>query len=157
MTADGRLPVDQRRNYKHVFDALWTIKKDEGIAGLWRGTTVTLYRAMVSNVSQLLSYDESKKFLSSKCKRCSAIIYRVLISMISDYTIVLLVKAWAFFFTHEANRKYFSPFWYAKTTWEFNTHSYTYVYLQTGTNFCGLFVQYLHFIFYLCYNLIKLY
>ena len=36
MTADGRLPVDQQRGYKHVFDALFRITKEEGIATLWR-------------------------------------------------------------------------------------------------------------------------
>ncbi|XP_050439178.1 mitochondrial 2-oxoglutarate/malate carrier protein-like [Adelges cooleyi] len=66
MTADGRLPPDQRRNYKHVFDALSRIGKDEGIAGLWRGTVPTVSRAMVANVTQLMSYDHAKSYLSEK-------------------------------------------------------------------------------------------
>lgn len=36
MTSDGRLPIDQRRNYKHVFDALYRITKEEGVLALWR-------------------------------------------------------------------------------------------------------------------------
>lgn len=35
MTADGRLPVEQRRNYKHVVDALFRIVREEGITTLW--------------------------------------------------------------------------------------------------------------------------
>lgn len=35
MTADGRLPLNERRNYKNVFDALFRIYREEG--------TVTLY------------------------------------------------------------------------------------------------------------------
>ena len=41
MTSDGRLPVDQRRNYKHVFDALYRITKEEGVLALWRVSRVT--------------------------------------------------------------------------------------------------------------------
>lgn len=63
MTADGRLPEDSRRNYKHVFDALFKIQKDEGVKGLWRGTAATILRAMTANVTQLMSYDAAKAYL----------------------------------------------------------------------------------------------
>uniref|UniRef100_A0A5G2QC86 Solute carrier family 25 member 11 n=1 Tax=Sus scrofa TaxID=9823 RepID=A0A5G2QC86_PIG len=36
MTADGRLPPDQRRGYKNVFDALIRIVREEGVPTLWR-------------------------------------------------------------------------------------------------------------------------
>ena len=36
MTSDGRLPAEQRRNYKHVFNALYRISKEEGVLALWR-------------------------------------------------------------------------------------------------------------------------
>uniref|UniRef100_A0A2S2N6F5 Mitochondrial 2-oxoglutarate/malate carrier protein n=1 Tax=Schizaphis graminum TaxID=13262 RepID=A0A2S2N6F5_SCHGA len=63
MTADGRLPEESRRNYKHVFDALWKIRKDEGVTGLWRGTGATVFRAMTANLTQLMSYDAAKVYL----------------------------------------------------------------------------------------------
>ncbi|OQV19349.1 Mitochondrial 2-oxoglutarate/malate carrier protein [Hypsibius exemplaris] len=63
MTADGRLPVDQRRNYKNVFDALIRIAKEEGVIKLWRGYLPTVGRAMVVNVAQLVSYSQSKEIL----------------------------------------------------------------------------------------------
>lgn len=69
MTSDGRLPDASRRNYKHVFDALITIKKDEGIKGLWRGTVASMYRAMTANVTQLMTYDLAKVYLKEKRKR----------------------------------------------------------------------------------------
>lgn len=68
MTADGRLPEDQRRNYKHVFDAVWRIRKDEGLSGLWRGTVPSVARAMTANVTQLMSYDSAKKYFTETCK-----------------------------------------------------------------------------------------
>merc|ERR1719336_660100 len=37
MQADGKLPLEQRRNYKHVFDAMSRILREEGVAGGWRG------------------------------------------------------------------------------------------------------------------------
>ncbi|XP_025425116.1 mitochondrial 2-oxoglutarate/malate carrier protein-like [Sipha flava] len=63
MTSDGRLPKESRRNYKHVFDALLKIRKDEGIRGLWRGTVSSVIRAMTANVTQLMSYDSAKEYL----------------------------------------------------------------------------------------------
>lgn len=68
MTADGRLPPDSRRNYKHVFDALRTIHADEGVKGMWRGTVATVYRAMTANVTQLMSYDTAKKYFKENSK-----------------------------------------------------------------------------------------
>ena len=36
MTTDGRLPPEQRRNYRHVFHALFRVITDEGIGGIFR-------------------------------------------------------------------------------------------------------------------------
>ena len=44
MTSDGSLPVDQRRNYSSVFNALARIYKEEGVATLWKGATPTIAR-----------------------------------------------------------------------------------------------------------------
>merc|ERR1711953_390188 len=35
MTSDGTLPVDQRRNYSSVFNALARISREEGVTTLW--------------------------------------------------------------------------------------------------------------------------
>lgn len=63
MTADGRLPADQRRNYKNVFNALARIVKEEGPRALWTGCTPTIGRAMVVNMCQLASYSQAKQRL----------------------------------------------------------------------------------------------
>ena len=42
MTADGRLPLAERRNYKNVFNALVRIVREEGVLALWRGTLPTM-------------------------------------------------------------------------------------------------------------------
>eukprot|EP00922_Rhytidocystis_sp_ex-Travisia-forbesii_P019696 GHVS01029111.1.p1 GENE.GHVS01029111.1~~GHVS01029111.1.p1 ORF type:complete len:346 (+),score=11.28 GHVS01029111.1:155-1192(+) len=60
MQADGQLPVSQRRAYSNVFNAIYTIKKQEGVATLWRGCMPTIIRAMVVNMVQLASYDQAK-------------------------------------------------------------------------------------------------
>ena len=44
MTADGTLPVDQRRNYSSVFSALARISREEGVTSLWTGATPTIAR-----------------------------------------------------------------------------------------------------------------
>jgi len=63
MTSDGNLPVDQRRNYRSVFDAIGRIFKEEGLLTLWRGAIPTMGRAMVVNAAQLASYSQAKQFL----------------------------------------------------------------------------------------------
>lgn len=47
MSADSKLPVAQRRNYKGIGDCLSRIAAEEGIPGLWTGAKVTVIRAML--------------------------------------------------------------------------------------------------------------
>lgn len=63
MTADGKLPLAERRNYKNVFNALSRIISEEGLLALWRGAIPTIGRAMVVNAAQLASYSEAKEIL----------------------------------------------------------------------------------------------
>uniref|UniRef100_A0A8C1FPK6 Mitochondrial 2-oxoglutarate/malate carrier protein n=1 Tax=Cyprinus carpio carpio TaxID=630221 RepID=A0A8C1FPK6_CYPCA len=63
MTADGRLPADQRRGYTNVFNALIRITREEGVTTLWRGCIPTMARAVVVNAAQLASYSQSKQAL----------------------------------------------------------------------------------------------
>jgi len=44
--ADATLPMNERRNYKNVFDAIYRISKEEGVLTLWRGSTPTILRAV---------------------------------------------------------------------------------------------------------------
>ena len=66
MQADGRLPPSQQRNYKSVVDAIMKMAKDEGVASLWRGSSLTVNRAMLVTASQLASYDEFKEMILEK-------------------------------------------------------------------------------------------
>ncbi|KAK9678859.1 hypothetical protein RND81_11G237400 [Saponaria officinalis] len=66
MQADGRLPADQRRNYKSVGDAIKTMVRSEGVTSLWRGSSLTVNRAMVVTASQLASYDQIKETVVEK-------------------------------------------------------------------------------------------
>ncbi|KAF7140098.1 hypothetical protein RHSIM_Rhsim06G0073300 [Rhododendron simsii] len=66
MQADGRLPVSQRRNYKSVVDAISQMAKQEGVTSLWRGSSLTVNRAMIVTASQLASYDQFKETILEK-------------------------------------------------------------------------------------------
>ncbi|KAK4353926.1 hypothetical protein RND71_026120 [Anisodus tanguticus] len=66
MQADGRLSAPQRRNYKSVVDAISQMTKSEGITSLWRGSSLTVNRAMLVTASQLASYDEFKEMILKK-------------------------------------------------------------------------------------------
>ncbi|XP_010555403.1 PREDICTED: mitochondrial uncoupling protein 5-like [Tarenaya hassleriana] len=66
MQADGRLPPSQRRNYKSVADAISQMVRREGVAALWRGSSLTVNRAMLVTASQLATYDEAKETIIGK-------------------------------------------------------------------------------------------
>lgn len=66
MQADGRLPLAERRNYKSVIDAITQMSKSEGVTSLWRGSSLTVNRAMLVTASQLASYDEFKEMILDK-------------------------------------------------------------------------------------------
>ncbi|XP_073039232.1 mitochondrial uncoupling protein 5-like [Primulina eburnea] len=66
MQADGRLPAAQRRNYKSVVDAISQMSKNEGVVSLWRGSSLTVNRAMLVTASQLASYDQFKETILEK-------------------------------------------------------------------------------------------
>ncbi|VDP16720.1 unnamed protein product [Onchocerca flexuosa] len=65
MCTDGRLPLEQRRRYKNVMDALMRVIREEGIFTLWRGCKPTVLRAMTVNAAQLATYSQSKEVLLS--------------------------------------------------------------------------------------------
>eukprot|EP00286_Rhodomonas_abbreviata_P029553 CAMPEP_0181308220 /NCGR_PEP_ID=MMETSP1101-20121128/11336_1 /TAXON_ID=46948 /ORGANISM="Rhodomonas abbreviata, Strain Caron Lab Isolate" /LENGTH=260 /DNA_ID=CAMNT_0023414567 /DNA_START=316 /DNA_END=1098 /DNA_ORIENTATION=+ len=60
MQADGRLPVEQRRGYKNVVDAVWKVSRSEGAGALWSGVAPNVNRAMIVTVGHLAVYDEAK-------------------------------------------------------------------------------------------------
>ncbi|KAE9613343.1 hypothetical protein Lal_00027297 [Lupinus albus] len=66
MQADGLLPPAKRRNYKSAMDAISTMVKREGVTSLWRGSSLTVNRAMLVTASQLASYDQFKEMILEK-------------------------------------------------------------------------------------------
>lgn len=83
MTADGRLPEADRRNYKHVGDALVRMLREEGLFTLWRGAIPTMARAMVVNAAQLASYSQAKQSLMSTGYFSENVVLHFWASMIS--------------------------------------------------------------------------
>lgn len=65
MQADATLPVEKRRGYKNVGDALVRIVKEEGVKGLFTGATPTVVRAMALNMGMLASNDQAKEMLEA--------------------------------------------------------------------------------------------
>jgi len=63
MTSDGSLPVDKRRNYSSVVNALIRIQREEGLLALWRGAVPTMARSCVVNAAQLATYSQAKQGL----------------------------------------------------------------------------------------------
>ena len=65
MQADGTLPVEQRRNYKNVFDGMARVISDEGFTKLWRGCLPTIARACTINLALLAPFEEFKARLKN--------------------------------------------------------------------------------------------
>ncbi|KAI3635960.1 hypothetical protein MIR68_006025 [Amoeboaphelidium protococcarum] len=63
MQADGKLPVDQRRSYRHALDGLMQITRREGVVALWKGVWPNSLRAVAMTASQLTTYDTFKQIL----------------------------------------------------------------------------------------------
>jgi len=60
MSNDINLPVNERRNYKNVYDTVSRITKEEGVAAFWRGSNPFVQRAMLVGVFQVAFYDQFK-------------------------------------------------------------------------------------------------
>jgi solute carrier family 25 (mitochondrial oxoglutarate transporter), member 11 len=85
MTADGKLPVDQRRNYTSVVNAISRMVREEGLATLWRGCIPTMGRAAVVNAAQLSSYTQAKRILLNSGHFNEGIMLHFTASMISGF------------------------------------------------------------------------
>lgn len=83
MTADGRLPLEQRRNYANVFNALARIVREEGFRALWTGCSPTIARSMLVNMCQLTSYSQAKQRLVATGYFHEGILLHFCASMIS--------------------------------------------------------------------------
>lgn len=66
MQSDSTLPLEERRNYKGVFDAFRRVIGEEGATSLWNGAGPTILRACSLNVAQLVTYEEVKEKLKHK-------------------------------------------------------------------------------------------
>jgi len=65
MTADGRLPPEQRRNYTNVFNALARITREEGSFSMWKACGPTVTRAVILNAAQLAVYSQAKQMFQT--------------------------------------------------------------------------------------------
>ena len=63
MQHDASLPAAERRNYRHAFDGMIRMARDEGLASAMRGWLPNASRAAVMTAGQLASYDTFKRLL----------------------------------------------------------------------------------------------
>ncbi|OMJ28336.1 Mitochondrial dicarboxylate carrier [Smittium culicis] len=63
MQTDLAHPPEVRKNYKHVFDALFRIARNEGFMTLYSGLVPNLGVSVVMTVSQIASYDFFKQIV----------------------------------------------------------------------------------------------
>ncbi|KAI6004458.1 mitochondrial carrier domain-containing protein [Pisolithus orientalis] len=63
LQGDFAKPPEKRFNYKHCFDAVYRIVREEGASSLMRGVGPNVIRSVLMNASQLASYDFFKSQL----------------------------------------------------------------------------------------------
>ncbi|VDN90479.1 unnamed protein product [Brugia pahangi] len=61
MQNDVKLPPAERRNYKHAFDGLFRVMREEGITKLFNGAAMATSRAVFMTIGQLSFYDQIKQ------------------------------------------------------------------------------------------------
>lgn len=64
MQADSMKPIEQRRNYTHVFNALVRIVREEGFSKLYSGLAPNILRGMSMNVGMMSCYDQAKEVVA---------------------------------------------------------------------------------------------
>lgn len=64
LQSDSMAPVEERRNYKNVFDALVRTTKEEGVGALYKGLGPNILRGMSMNVGMLACYDQAKEVVA---------------------------------------------------------------------------------------------
>uniref|UniRef100_A0A6P4E4V0 Mitochondrial dicarboxylate carrier isoform X1 n=1 Tax=Drosophila rhopaloa TaxID=1041015 RepID=A0A6P4E4V0_DRORH len=62
---DSKLPPESRRNYKHVFDGLFRIYKEEGVSSLFRGAVPAVSRSVLLTIGTNAAYDQVKQMLKT--------------------------------------------------------------------------------------------
>jgi solute carrier family 25 oxoglutarate transporter 11 len=85
MTADGRLPPEQRRNYTNVFNALYRIIREEGFFSMWVGCSPTVIRAIILNAAQLSVYSQAKQMIMKYGKMEEGVPLHLLSSLASGF------------------------------------------------------------------------
>lgn len=66
MQGDALLPPERRRGYRGITDAVVRIVKEDGVAGLWRGSAPTMLRAVFLNMALLSTSDQLKEVRVSR-------------------------------------------------------------------------------------------
>jgi solute carrier family 25 oxoglutarate transporter 11 len=64
LQSDSMAPIEERRNYKNVFDALIRTTKEEGFGALYKGLGPNILRGMSMNVGMLACYDQAKEVVA---------------------------------------------------------------------------------------------
>jgi len=64
MQADTMAPAAEKRGYRNVFHAMFSVASNEGVGTLWRGCLPLVYRGASMNLGMLASYDQAKQILT---------------------------------------------------------------------------------------------
>ena len=65
LQSDSMAPIDERKNYKNVFDALTRTVKEEGVGALYKGLAPNILRGMSMNVGMMACYDQAKEVVAT--------------------------------------------------------------------------------------------
>lgn len=78
MQNDLNLPLSDRRNYRHIFEAFQRIARDEGVKSLWNGSIATICRTSAMNLGMMVTFDEAKERINHKTQTTDALSTRLM-------------------------------------------------------------------------------
>nr|CAI5826751.1 unnamed protein product [Callosobruchus analis] len=92
MQNDIKLPVEQRRNYKHALDGLYRVYREEGVARLFSGASTATSRAVLMTIGQLSFYDQIKMMILRTVWFKDNMTTHFVCSLMAGFAVVLMTQ-----------------------------------------------------------------
>ena len=90
MQGDSMKPVNQRRGYKNVLDALLRVAREEGYGKLYSGLMPNILRGMAMNTGMLACFDQAKEFaceyITHEDPKRASLNARLIASVVAGFT-----------------------------------------------------------------------
>ncbi|XP_037951365.1 mitochondrial dicarboxylate carrier-like [Teleopsis dalmanni] len=92
MQNDMKLPKDQRRNYKNVFDGFIRIHREEGFKSLFAGSSLATLRSIIVTVASMPVYDHMKLLLKKHTTMREGLVLHCICSIVTAVSVTTMTQ-----------------------------------------------------------------